>query len=284
MKTQLILLCFVGCLLAGCDRSKPISNIPDKKSNFQRLIFKQLDSGATVTLVSETECEISEDHEIFLAEYSRQENKLRLILRKSGATSVVYYEIIPDGLRNPSTNEVFLLPEPYARAIDARQKANEAAILEREKDYRLQEAIAEKHRRANARNAEMLLGKWVQEKGGTMEFSADGTGITEAPGGFVVNFKWTVNDDVIKYIGLDSILNVHDYGILEITTSTLTLCYNYKTYTLRKANTPADSSKVNKYEGADANHLTSCSFCDGKGIVIGGAKCPVCNGMGVKPK
>jgi len=127
MKTfQLILLFLIACFLSGCDRDKPVSNIPEKKSSFQKIIFTQPQSESTITLISETECEIANRGEILLAEYSRQDNKLRVVTRALGQASVTYLEILPEGLRDPSSGKVYLLPEPLIKFREQMRIAQEA--------------------------------------------------------------------------------------------------------------------------------------------------------------
>ena len=140
---QFLLICLVGWLVSGCDRNKPVPGIPEKKSSFQKSVFTQPQSGSTITLVSETECEIDNRGNILLAEFSRRENKLRVVIRAGGAATVNYFELLPDGLRTPDTGEVFLLPEPlnkYHQQIraarepeEARQRAEGQRKEEREK-------------------------------------------------------------------------------------------------------------------------------------------------------
>ena len=127
---NLIRFLFLGCLacvLAACDSGKPVPAIPDKKSGFLKQVFTQPTSDSTITLVSETECELSGGRDIRLAEYSREDNKLRMVLRGAGIPLVIYYQIVPEGLRVPDSSETYLLPEPLAQ-LRAEEKARLAQI------------------------------------------------------------------------------------------------------------------------------------------------------------
>lgn len=114
--------------------------IPERKSSFQKTVFTQPQSGSTIILVSETECEIENRGSILLAEYSRQDNKLRVVIRAGGAVTVSYFELFPDGLRSPDSGQVFLLPEPLSKyneqlriakeVEEARQKAERDRIAQ----------------------------------------------------------------------------------------------------------------------------------------------------------
>ena len=110
----------------ACDKNKPVPAIPEKKSSFQKTVFTEPQSENTVTLVSETECEINTRGNIILAEYSRQENKLRVVIRTGGGASVIYLELLPDGLRAPEFGGVFLLPEALNKARE--QQKNPARM------------------------------------------------------------------------------------------------------------------------------------------------------------
>ena len=105
----------LACILAGCDRSKPGPAIPDKKSSFQQQVFTEPTSNSTIRLVSETECEIGTGRDIRLAEYSRQENKLRMVVRGAGVPLVIYYQIVQEGLRPPDSNKTYLSSDALTR-------------------------------------------------------------------------------------------------------------------------------------------------------------------------
>ena len=109
----LVLLCVAAGFFSGCDRHKSVPNIPEKKSSFEKTVFTDPRSslGETITLISETECEMGSGQDIKLATYSRQDNKLRVVVPGLGGSSVIYFEIQKDGLRNVSSGQVYLLRE-----------------------------------------------------------------------------------------------------------------------------------------------------------------------------
>ena len=124
IRTVLILL--VGWTLVGCGRDNPVSSIPERKSHFERTIFTEPKYGNTITLISDKECEIKQGRDILLAGYSRQDNKLRVVMQALGTSTVTYYEISPDGLRDSNSGEVFLLLEPLNKWREQARLAKEA--------------------------------------------------------------------------------------------------------------------------------------------------------------
>ena len=121
-------LCSSSLALAvvACDKEKPVPGISEKKSSFSKTAFTQPVSGNTITLVSETECEIAGQQGIMLAEYSREGNKFRVVARTGGSPSVTYYDINSDGLVASNSGETFLLPEAIQK-FQARVRADEEA-------------------------------------------------------------------------------------------------------------------------------------------------------------
>jgi type II secretion system protein G len=140
---HLILVFFIGFIASSCDRNKSASSIVETKSNFQKIVFTDSKTGDTIRLISKTQCEIARQRLILLAEYSREENKLRIVTRVMGTDSVVYYEIITDGLRSPD-GQVLLLPEPLKKLHEEERIAKElevtrqhAAQLEKERQEQI---------------------------------------------------------------------------------------------------------------------------------------------------
>jgi len=119
------------------NRDDPLSVISSKKDVFKAIIFADVMTNCTLTLISETECEIKKGQEIHLAECSRQENKLRVVKRDAGATTVLYFDILPEGIRDSASGKMYYLPEPLAKiheqariariADESRQQASQAA-------------------------------------------------------------------------------------------------------------------------------------------------------------
>ena len=114
------------CLLTGCDKNRSIPAIPDNKPAFPKITFTEPESGMTISLISETECEIANGEYIRLSEYSRQGDKLRVVNRSGGAATVSYLELLPDGLR--VDEKVFLLPEPLTKSRIATHSSKNAEI------------------------------------------------------------------------------------------------------------------------------------------------------------
>jgi hypothetical protein len=134
--SYLFLLLLGGSLIGGCDQTKPLSAIPEKKAGFQKLVFTQPQSGNTVTLISETECEIQEQGRTLLAQYSRQDNNLRVVIQTGAAPTVMYFQVLPDGLRISDSDEVFLLPAPLSKAREQMRLTSEAEARAQAADAR----------------------------------------------------------------------------------------------------------------------------------------------------
>ena len=91
---QLVVLSVIVCAFTACDRKSPVPAIPEKKNTFQTIVFTEPKYGSTITLISETECEIKAGGSIRLAGYTRQqEDKLRIVEGGLG-TSVQYFDIL----------------------------------------------------------------------------------------------------------------------------------------------------------------------------------------------
>ncbi len=134
-KACLLMFGAAVCFFVSCSRSgsvPPISEkenalqaIPEKKNVFQKVVFTNPKYGFTITLISETECEFKMNSEIRLEEYTRDDNRLRIV-RRGMETSVSYYDILPEGIRQSDTKEVYLLPERLKEYRDKEHAAQEA--------------------------------------------------------------------------------------------------------------------------------------------------------------
>jgi general secretion pathway protein G len=71
----------------------------------------------TISLISGSECELKDGNEILLGSYSRQQDKLRVVIQALGTQHVMYYVVIPDGLRDPQSKEIFLLQNAIPKVI-----------------------------------------------------------------------------------------------------------------------------------------------------------------------
>ena len=102
-----------------------IGAIPENKSKFEKIVFTDPNSGKTVVLVSETECEIQpQEGEIILGEYSREEDKLRIVLRAFG--KVMYAKLVDGGLQMTDSGKVYLLPDAL-RQYQEQQRMDQLA-------------------------------------------------------------------------------------------------------------------------------------------------------------
>lgn len=146
IKTVLILL--VVCTLAGCGRDN---------ARFEKTVFTEPNSGNTITLNSDKECEIKQGRDILLAEYSRQENKLRVVLQAFGTSQVLYYDITPEGLRDSGSGAYYLLPEPLSNWREQVRIAKEAEETRRRDEEARKQRAAEERRRKQEELARRVL-------------------------------------------------------------------------------------------------------------------------------
>jgi len=170
MKTiPLLLFCLIASFSSGCDGSTPVPNIPEKKSSFQKIVFTEPQRGGTITLISETECEMNHGSNIVLAEYSRQDNKLRVVLRGIDGAKVHYFEILPDGLREPSSGEVLLLPEPLIKYREQMRIAQEAEAARQRAVQEAKAAEQERQRQKEAQQAAELTERLTERRDAIMQ-------------------------------------------------------------------------------------------------------------------
>ena len=150
---NMILGLLIVCLAVSCGRDIPVPSIPEKNSSFQKTVFTEPTYGKTITLISDKECEIKHGRDILLAGYTRQENNLRVVMQALGTTSVVYYEITAQGLRDANSGEVLLLPEAMIKMIKWREEMR----LAKEAEEARQLKEAEDRRARNQEIARKLL-------------------------------------------------------------------------------------------------------------------------------
>ena len=135
---QILFLSATVCFFVSCVQKVPIPAIPEKKNTFQKIVFTEPKYGNTITLISETECEMKWGPRICLATYSREGNKLRMVEPQMGTSEIYYYDIVPEGLYQLSSRQIYLSPEELQK------------FLVRERGAQL----AEQERRSIAREAE----------------------------------------------------------------------------------------------------------------------------------
>jgi len=157
---SLVVLGTIVCLLTACDQKSPVPAIPKKKTTFQKIVFTEPKYGSTITLISETECEIKARGDIRLAEYTRQENKLRVVERAFGAASVHYFDILPDGVRESDSGEMYLLPEPLNKLHEQERIAQEAEAARQ----RAEQMEQERQRQIEIENARELRKRLIENR------------------------------------------------------------------------------------------------------------------------
>jgi hypothetical protein len=171
------LLIILGIIFTGCDNS------PNTKGNqspnegqtveampFRGEVYRTADSSKVLTLISPDEVEVSEFGKIFLCKYSKQGDALRVVGTAQGATQVLYFKYIKDGLK-ANDGTVLLSPKAYS-AMEQAQNEREieeatrltAAKFEREAQARLKAendrataALVQKSRQEGSRHGTFRL-------------------------------------------------------------------------------------------------------------------------------
>jgi hypothetical protein len=150
MKTKAMILLALWFFSAGCERSQTATNSRDVQAvlktqaqPFHGQIYKALDGKIVLTLISKDECELSEGEKTLLCKYTKQDEKLRIVITALGTTQVVYYRITSQGLQD-NEGRVLLAPGPYAEAIthleeERRKRQNEYLERQRAEEKRMME-------------------------------------------------------------------------------------------------------------------------------------------------
>ena len=139
------LLLIAGILIFASSRGRSaIPSIPEKTSSFHKIVFTdpKYDTN-TITMISETECEVRSGRHITLGEYSRQGNKLRVVIKVFGGSSIWYYDIVQEGLRS-SDGDTYLLPGPLRQYRERVRLAKEAEEKRQREEQERQRVEAER--------------------------------------------------------------------------------------------------------------------------------------------
>jgi hypothetical protein len=178
-----------------------VPKIPDKKSGFEKMVFTQPESNETITLISENECEIgSGGGSIRLAQYSRQDNKLRVVAQSIGGTSVNYYDILPVGLQGQSPGEFYLLPAPLMKYREQKRIAREAEATRLAAQQRAAEQERQRQRMEEERQAAEQKRRLTASRDAIMndirQFLSKGTVFN---GTFSAMWSWQVKDPKLPF-------------------------------------------------------------------------------------
>jgi len=131
---RLLVICAFVCFLSSCDRGPALFNKSNPQSNF----FTEPTCNKTIRLISKTECEIKVGHDTFLAGYTQEGNKLRIVERAMGTDMVIYFDIVSDGLRDVSSpSDIYLLPDALKKHQDCERAAK---IAEEKRQEEMREA------------------------------------------------------------------------------------------------------------------------------------------------
>ena len=107
MNIQRIVIAVVTAIgVVSCDKPKDqaSSAIPNPKQAFEAKpfhgeVYRTFDGGKTLTLISRDECEVKKGGTTFLCKYTKQDDALRVVMAVMGTNQVVYYKLVPEGLK-----------------------------------------------------------------------------------------------------------------------------------------------------------------------------------------
>jgi hypothetical protein len=160
---KLITCLFVVATLAtGCSKSP---NITTDSSQLQAepirgQVYRSLDGGTVLTVISRDECELREGGTTLLCKYTKQADALRVVVTAMGTTQVIYYRFTDQGIQD-NNGGVLLSPERYAAAVEQARAAQERE--QRARQEAEQKILAEESRKRAAyeeRKAKFI--SWVR--------------------------------------------------------------------------------------------------------------------------
>ena len=144
---RLLLILIVSTIFVGCDKAGDKSSAGAGDPNheveakpFHGEVYRSLNGSETLTIISQTECELQDHGDTFLGKYTKQPDALRVIISPMGGSVVVYYRLTEQGLQ-AKDGTVLLAPGPYKAAI---QRANDTR---RERAAKLTALVNESKRR-----------------------------------------------------------------------------------------------------------------------------------------
>src|SRR5258708_7739984 len=68
---------------------------------FQKQVYRAVDDKQVVTLQTANELEFSAGGTNYLCKYAKENNSLRVTMNMFGTTQVVYFQVVPEGLKDP---------------------------------------------------------------------------------------------------------------------------------------------------------------------------------------
>lgn len=126
--TLLIVLCFFVCSYQSESAAAQPATAPEVKN----MTYRTIGERSVIALVSSDELEIREGGENIVCKYTKQNNKLRVIVSAMGTTTAKYFDITPQGLVG-ERGEVYYEPETFQK-ITAQIQLNTQLIAAVEND------------------------------------------------------------------------------------------------------------------------------------------------------
>lgn len=155
----------LSLLATGCNKS-PNSAITVSKDGqpaslqaeaFERQVYRSLDGGSVLTLISREKCELSEGGTTLECRYSKEDDKLRVVTIALSTSKEINFRFTGEGLQDDNGNVLFS-PERYASAIEQLRRHEEEQERQRLETQRQEQHSAE--RIANAKRENQMIAKY----------------------------------------------------------------------------------------------------------------------------
>ncbi len=92
---------FTMLLASACTKNPaPESSLPIEAKPYKGQVYRTKDSSQTITLVSEDELEINKDGANVICKYTKQDDRLRVVVNILGTPQAFYYRMTDDGLED----------------------------------------------------------------------------------------------------------------------------------------------------------------------------------------
>jgi len=126
--SRALMIGFLSLQFSACSRQPETTNQPAKPPEAKDQTYRTLGGQSVISFVSADELEIREGGANFVCKYTKQDNKLRVVVNALGTTTAKYYDITPQGLVGEQ-GEVFYEPATYQKLlIEAQVRATKLTL------------------------------------------------------------------------------------------------------------------------------------------------------------
>ena len=145
-----VILAACAFFTGGCNKSPTSSTAnnngsqpppPIQAEAFHGQVYKSLDGGTVLTLVSKDECELNQGGTILLCKYTKPNDTLRVVTTALGTSQVIYFRFTAQGLVDNNGNVLFS-PEGLTAKIQQQQLEQQRVADEKINSVRETQIIA----------------------------------------------------------------------------------------------------------------------------------------------